>query len=146
MATTTQARRLQVLLIDDDPAACLLASMAFAPQVERAQLRTLDDPASALPLLHEAARTGTLPDVVLLDLFMPTVSGWAILHPIRASETLRHLRVVVLATSDEPQDISSAYQAGATSYLTKPGVFSAFEAQMEEVVTYWHGIFEGLTP
>lgn len=146
MVTTAPPRRLQVLLIDDEPAACLLASMAFEPQADRAQLRTLDDPAAAIPWLHAAARAGTLPDVILLDLFMPTVSGLAILQAIQASEPLRHLRVVVLATSDDPQDIDAAYRAGATSYLTKPGVFTAFEVQVDTLVTYWHGIFDGLNP
>lgn len=127
MITTPPVRRLQVLLIDDEPAACLLATAAFEPYADLAQLQTLGDPRAALPWLHGAAQAGTLPDLIVLDLFMPAMSGVTVLQGIRASEALRHLWVVMLATSSEPRDIDTAHAAGANSYLVKPNLFSDFE-------------------
>lgn len=60
------------------------------------------------------------PDVLLLDLMMPDVSGFDILKLVRSHEPLQHLPVVVLTSSDDSNTKLKALQLGATDFLSKP--------------------------
>jgi len=60
------------------------------------------------------------PDVVLLDLVMPVMTGFEILEKLREHETLKHLPVVVLTSSDDANTKLEALQLGANDFLSKP--------------------------
>ena len=79
-----------------------------------------------------------LPDVILLDLNMPGCDGLTVLDTIRRDPMFHAVRIVVLAHSSEEEDVTAAYNLGATTYLVKPSSFSAFERQMQILVMYWH--------
>lgn len=80
---------------------------------------------------------GPLPRVVFLDLNMPRVDGWEVLRRMRASPRTARLPVVVVSSSDRPEDIQRCYALGANSYLLKrfdptgPGTYLADAAR------YW---------
>jgi CheY-like chemotaxis protein len=57
--------------------------------------------------------------VVMLDVELPDVTGWNVLQRIRTSEATRTVPVVLVTTSDRPEDVSRAYELGANSYLVK---------------------------
>jgi len=61
-----------------------------------------------------------MPALLLLDLKMPNKDGFEVLEWLRHQPELRHLRVVVLTTSDRIFDVQRAYELGAHSFLTKP--------------------------
>src|SRR6185436_2235354 len=61
-----------------------------------------------------------LPALLLLDLKMPKKNGFEVLEWIRQQPGLRRLRVVVLTTSDSPDDIDRAYELGANAFMVKP--------------------------
>src|SRR5262245_28712418 len=77
------------------------------------------DGAAALEYLFGAgAESGQdLPELVLLDLKLPKISGLEVLRRIRADERTRLLPVVILTTSNEQQDLVSGYRLGANSYV-----------------------------
>lgn len=77
------------------------------------------------------------PQLILLDLRLPKVSGLEVLKEIKSNEYLRMIPVVVLSTSNAEQDIAQAYDYHANSYLVKPLDFSAFSQLMDGVATYW---------
>jgi len=83
-----------------------------------------------------------LPTLMLLDLKMPNVDGFEVLHWIRQQPALRGLRVVVLTTSEEQQDINRAYQLGANSFLVKPINLEDFFRLTEAVKGYWLWVSE----
>src|SRR5258706_5555140 len=66
-----------------------------------------------------------LPDLVLLDLKMPRLSGFEVLEWLRQEQKSRSLPVVVLSSSDHETDIKRAYSLGANSYLVKPVEFES---------------------
>ncbi|WP_155298013.1 response regulator [Deinococcus kurensis] len=138
MSLITPLRPLQILLVDDEPAAQLLAEAAFEPYADLARLHVLPDPRDTLAWLRRAAASGAAPDLVLLDLNMPGSPGLTLLNLIRDDPALKQVRVVVLATSAESADITAAYAQGAVSYLIKPGTFTEFQQQVHTLVTYWH--------
>jgi len=74
-----------------------------------------------------------LPDVLLLDLVMPDVTGFDILRLIREDTTLRYLPVIVLTSANDPETKLEALTLGATDFLAKPIDSSELEKRMAEV-------------
>lgn len=92
------------------------------------------DGAELIEQLRSARR---LPDLVLLDLNMPRMSGQAALECMRGDANMCAVPVVVLTTSGADTDIRSAYAAGANSYLRKPRSFNALVAVIRRLREYW---------
>ncbi|GGL08493.1 response regulator [Deinococcus radiotolerans] len=130
-------RHLHALMVDDNPADCLLAQEAFELQAAQVSVKIIQDGAAALTWLRAQGARHALPDVILLDINMPGLSGFEVLAAIRADLTLRHLPVVMLTTSDRPQDIDQAYELIVSSYLVKQPEFSGFVVQVEDFVRFW---------
>jgi len=129
--------RLRLLLVDDNPADCALAEEAFAALDAQVTVTVLQDGQVALDWLRAQAAAGDLPDVVILDVNMPGLSGLDVLQEIRADATFRHLPVVMLSTSERPEDVDRAFDLIASSYLIKQASFAAFVAQIRQFVEYW---------
>jgi CheY-like chemotaxis protein len=61
-----------------------------------------------------------LPDLILLDINLPDISGIDLLTRMKKDERLKDISVVILTGSNEDQDIQKSYDLGASSYLVKP--------------------------
>lgn len=79
------------------------------------------------------------PDIVLLDLHMPVLSGFEALPMIRADARLRPLPVVVMSSSTEARHVDAAYREGANSYLVKEGDYRRLLAQTGRLAEFWFG-------
>ena len=78
-----------------------------------------------------------LPLVVLLDLNLPKVDGLEVLRRVRADERTKLLRVVVLTSSKQDEDIVTSYALGANSYVRKPVNFPEFAAAVKVLGLFW---------
>jgi two-component system response regulator len=100
-------------------------------------IRVARDGAEALDHLFGANAGPRLPDLILLDLKLPKVSGLEVLQKVRANEVTRSLPVVVLTSSDEERDIVTSYNLGANSYIRKPVDFDEFIDAVRQLGLYW---------
>jgi len=92
-------------------------------------------------LLREAPfEDAPCPDLILLDLNMPVMSGREVLGAIVADERLAHLPVVVLTTSNAPEDILGMYRLRCSAYITKPVSFQRFVEIVQGLMSYWFGV------
>lgn len=92
-----------------------------------------------LDLLEE--RKKSLPDVIVLDVNMPGMSGIECLRIIRKTKGLDHLPVIIMSTSTNPKTIDEAFIHGADSYAVKPGKFDDLKRIVEKIiVTDWASI------
>lgn len=74
------------------------------------------------------------PDVVLLDIMMPEVSGLDILRQMRRDPNLANIPVVVVTAKGMPADIKNGMEAGASTYLTKPVGFQELKEAVERAL------------
>lgn len=135
LSAPAATRPLRLLLADDNAADVALLTDVLAVQGAPVAIQTARDGVEALGLLRASARER--PDVVLLDLNMPRMGGLEALAAIKSDPALRHLPVLVLTTSDAPEDIRRAYDLGATSYLTKPRTLSETMDLARALLAFW---------
>ncbi|UBV41670.1 response regulator [Deinococcus taeanensis] len=138
-------QRLCVLLVDDNPADRLLAEEAFGAMPDAVSVHMCQSGHDALAWLR--AHKDALPDVMILDVNMPGMTGLEVLQIVRDDPGFRHLPVVMLSTSDQPEDINRAYELVASSYWVKQADFAGFLKQIEDFVRFWqHARFRNRAP
>jgi len=129
-----------ILLVDDDEDHLLVAQRAIARAELPADVRVAGAGDEALRVLglHPAAAEPPPPvKVVMLDLGLPDMSGWEVLKRIRASERTRRTPVVVVSSSNRPEDVRRSYELGANSYLVKRFDRRRPGAYLAEAARYW---------
>jgi PAS domain S-box-containing protein len=102
-----------VLLVDDDAVVRFLAREAL--EEAGFVVAETDNGASALEMLAEIR-----PGVVMLDIVMPGMDGFATCTAIRATAIGAHIPVVMMTGLDDEESINRAFEAGATTFITKP--------------------------
>ena len=81
--------------------------------------------------------TAVRPTVILLDLKLPRLGGHEVLERLRKDKRTQLIAIVVLHSTNEPDDVGGAYARGANSYFRKPVEFSQFTTMLAEVGHYW---------
>lgn len=138
----TDYSHVEILLIEDNDADAELTMRAFRRQrLARLVHRAIDGP-DGLDYLFARGAYGArdrrkTPQLILLDIRMPKMSGIEVLRQIKADEETRTIPVVMMTSSDEPGDIGACYRLGANSYVVKPIEFTDFILKAEEVGVYW---------
>lgn len=130
--------RLRILLVDDSPTDLELATAVFAEHHDVVQLATQNSARAALENLRSSSLE--LPDIVVLDVNMPVMSGLDLLKVMKSDPALEHLPVVMLSTSSSSVDVQQAYALHASAYLIKALTFTTFLQQVDDFLQYWRGV------
>jgi CheY-like chemotaxis protein len=128
----------RILLVEDNPGDAQLVRLALAEKLPPARLSVAGDGEAALARLQEP---GPPPDLMLLDLNLPRLSGHEVLAAVRAGEDprVRRLPVVVLTSSRAEADVRRSYELGASSHVVKPDDVDELFALVEVLARYWFG-------
>ncbi|RJP57718.1 MAG: response regulator [Candidatus Auribacter fodinae] len=132
----------RILIIEDNPDHAELIIRSLEVTDYDISLYHVSDGEEALDFLFRKNEYKTLtkddmPNLILLDLKLPKLDGFEVLKTIKNTDSLRHIPVIVLTTSNMDTDIQKAYDLQANSYLVKPINFTLFITLMEEFGSYW---------
>jgi two-component system response regulator len=133
---------IDILIAEDNlsDAELILESLAAVCPVERVHIAR--DGVEALEFLfcsgeYSDRSCEVPPRLILLDIKLPKVDGLEVLQALKTNSKTRGIPVVVLTSSNLERDVSSAYRAGANSYLQKPIDFARFREVVRNLGNYW---------
>lgn len=133
-------RPIHVLIAEDNEDHIFLAVRAMKEAAGISlEVEAVRDGAEALDYVY---RTGRFegrdrPHLILLDIKMPKVDGLDVLRTLKEDPELKSIPVVMLTSSDRPEDIDRSYVLGANSYVTKPTSVGSFRDGLTQIRHYW---------
>jgi len=125
---TSGLPKLRILVVDDDPALQkLVVTLLQRADFEPISATTATEAAQVL-------KSPQLPDLVVLDLMLPEISGIEFLKQIRSKRVFDQLPVIILSALADPAQIREGLAAGADRYLTKPYLANNLIKTINEVI------------
>ncbi|WP_336208063.1 response regulator [Nonomuraea sp. LPB2021202275-12-8] len=135
----TDWRPIEVLLVEDDQGDILLTREAFELNKVSNRLHVVNDGEQAMAFLRcEGEYSGApRPDLIMLDLNLPRMSGLEVLSEVKADGELRTIPVVILTTSEAEEDILHSYRLHANAYVAKPVDFTQFIRVVRQIDNFF---------
>jgi CheY-like chemotaxis protein len=131
-----------ILLVEDNPADIKITQRALRESALSVELVVVRDGQEAVDyLLRQGVYANDAdwraPELILLDLNLPRLTGREVLERIRITPQFRSVPVVVLTTSRRREDVQEVYAAGANTYIEKPQDFPRFVEVLRTIHRYW---------
>ncbi|HEY6610393.1 MAG TPA: response regulator [Pseudomonas sp.] len=116
-----------VLIADDEPN--IVISLEFLLEQAGYRIRVAHDGQEALEAIQRQP-----PDLVLLDVMMPRLSGFDVCQRIRENPAWQHMRIVMLTAKGREVEVSKGLALGADAYITKPFSTQELLAQVRDLL------------
>ena len=127
----------QILVVEDNPADVRLLQEVFNEVSANITLRIANDGAEGLEMISTRNGRTHQPDLVLLDLNLPKISGHEVLASIKRNPSTCCIPVIVLTSSRAEADIKLAYQSHANAYLRKPSTLDGLISAARQINNFW---------
>lgn len=125
-----------VFLADDNPGDVFLVREALREHAVECEVDVATDGAEAREYFTRVERAGArVPDLVLLDLNLPKISGMELLRRIKAIPGCKNTPVLVISSSDSPRDRLESHNLGAYAYIRKASVLDEY-MQLGETIKH----------
>mgnify|MGYP003587359856 FL=1 len=118
----------KILIVDDEPN--IVMTLEYTFKKSNYEVFIARDGQEALDILKT-----NFPDVIILDIMMPMVDGFATLEQIRKDANLQHTKVMFLSAKNKESDIEKGLALGADAYMTKPFSIKKVVEKMEELLS-----------
>jgi|SRR5579859_3703706 len=135
-------KSMRILSVDDSPEDVEFFRLALAECDGGHILSVARDGVEAMEFLRRIGRFSDAPrpDIILLDLNMPRKDGREVLVEIKGDPALRSIPVIVLTSSNAPEDVLKMYALQANCYIAKPVDFNEFISVAKAIEGFWFGI------
>lgn len=135
------SRSFEVLLVEDNDDDVVLTKRAFKQIEHNIAVTHVENGVECLKLLEDRCATKKqLPDLMLLDLNMPLMSGREVMEVISGDHRLNTMPVVALSTSTSEQEIREMYRLQCRLYLSKPVDLLQFRKDIAALGHYWFSL------
>lgn len=130
---------IKILLVEDNRGDVILTREALADGGFVSELKDLPDGEEALKYLHGQPpyEYAERPDLILLDINMPKMSGLEVLGQVKCDAALKQIPIIMLTTSSSDNDVNRAYTRYANAYLTKPVDYNDFLETVGAIAEFW---------
>ena len=138
----TRSSSVDILLVEDDPHDLELTLRALKSSGAQHNIVSVRDGVEALDYLFVDGKAvfesiHDLPRVMLVDLKLPRVTGLELIKTVKEHTVLSIIPIVVFSSSNQEQDIVTAYKNGANSYVIKPVRFENYSSVIASITSYW---------
>ena len=138
MSNLARVRPVHLLIIEDNPGDVRLLEEAFSELRANVQIQVAKDGDEGVQVVARASHDKEgAPDLILLDLNLPKISGHDVLVKIKSDPRTRHIPVIVLTSSRAEADVHRAYQCHANAYLRKPSTLEGLLDTARDVKNFW---------
>ncbi len=132
----------EILLVEDNEDDELLTLRAIKLNKIANRIVVARDGQEALDYLfctgqYQTNNPTSVPNLILLDINLPKISGIEVLQRIRSMDKTRLIPVVILTSSNLEKDIVETYKLGVNSYIIKPVNFDQFVESVKQIGMYW---------
>ena len=128
------SKNLNVLLIEDNIIELMKMKRTVSFLKLEHQIIEAKNAEIALEILEDK---NPLPDLILLDLNMPKISGIEFLSILKNREEFSNIPTVILTTSNNQKDLEECYRIGVSGYILKPLKYDEYISKIEKVLSYW---------
>jgi len=131
--------KLEILLVEDDPAQVYLVDKALQRWKSPYQLHLCSTAEDALEFVNRqnGHTRAPRPHIALVDLNLPKEPGFTVIKAIKSNPDLRSIAVMVLTSSKSPSDLKAAFDLHANAYFQKPMSYDAIEQMFEALEKFW---------
>lgn len=133
-------KEINILLVEDNEGDILLTKEALEDSKIINKIRVIRDGKAAISFFESITVKDEIPDLVLLDINLPKVSGHEVLMYIKNSEKYASIPVIILTTSSSEKDILKSYKNHVNCYITKPIEVTDFMNAMIKIEEFWINI------
>jgi len=129
----SKIKTLRLLLVEDIKSDARLI-LEFLKRADfNSVLYTVNDGIEAMNFLYRHYDYDHCPDIMILDLNLPRMSGLKILKKIKNNHTLKRIPIIILSPSDAKEEVDECYKNYANCYLVKPHNLSDFEKVINSI-------------
>lgn len=136
------SRPIHILLVEDNPGDADLTMETLESGKLHVDIAVVMDGEAAISYMLRTPpfENAGIPDLILLDLNLPKMSGQEVLAQLKRHDALCSIPIVILTSSDAERDIVKSYQLGANCYVTKPVGLDAFQTIVRSVENFWFSV------
>ena len=137
--TDENDRPVDILLVEDNQDDVFLTREGFKRSGLSVNLHNVRNGEMCLAYLRKQGGFADVPtpELILLDLNMPILSGQEVLAELVKDEALMHLPVIILTTSSDPGDVLKLFRLRCSAYVTKPVNFNEFQNVVQSIADFW---------
>src|ERR1700722_20360147 len=139
MTLMNSMRPIEILLVEDSVDEAELTMQALQEGRVRNRIHWVEDGEDAIAFLRRQGQHAAAPrpDLVLLDLRLPRMSGLEVLREMKENPLWRRIPVVIMTSSDDEKDVLGAYDRHANCYVTKPVDLEKFLEAIRSIEDFW---------
>ncbi|MEC7838796.1 MAG: response regulator [Chlamydiota bacterium] len=135
-------RKARILLVEDNDADAEMLQFLLTQNKFNVDLKVIKQGVEALDFIfmQNGYEDSLPPDLILLDIKLPDISGLEILRKIKESEQHKMTPVVILTSSDQEEDLHNSYSFYANCFIKKPLDIDSLKKTIQQLKEFWFSV------